>query len=104
MPPHRSNRPAFAQNHRRDALADHALRVAIGQDRVVGMVVHVDEAGGNGEARGIDRALGGGSRKRTQGDDPVAADADIAQERGIAGAVDQAPAANQQIEILRQGR
>ena len=50
----RRGRSAFAEDHRSDALADHALGVAVDQDGVVGVVVDVDEAGRDDESLGVD--------------------------------------------------
>ena len=41
---------AFTENHGGDALADHSLGVTVGQDGVVGVIVNIDESGGDHES------------------------------------------------------
>ena len=50
----RPRRPRLAQHHRRHALPDHALGLGFHEDRVVRVVVHVDEARSDRQARRID--------------------------------------------------
>ena len=95
-------RPALAENHRGHALADHALRVAVFDDGEIGVVVDVDEAGRDGEAGGVDGARRGAPGQSAHGGDLPLPDGDIADVRRVAGAIDDAAAVNQQIEILRR--
>ena len=59
--------------------------------------------GGDGQAGGIDSARGGLAGEPAHGGDPALADADVADEGRIAGAVDDAAAEDEEIEILRRG-
>ena len=68
--------------------------------REVGVVVDVDEARRDREAGCVDGACRGLPGQSSHRRDPSLPDADIAEVRRIAGAIDDVPAANQQIEIL----
>src|SRR5207247_2821967 len=54
----RRHRSALADHFGRDALADLAFGVAVGQQRVVGMRVWIDEARRDDLAAGVDRPPG----------------------------------------------
>ena len=74
----RTRRPRLAQHHRRHALPDHALGLGLDEDRVVRVVVHVDEAGRDGQARRVDAPR----RRRVRRGSPMVAmlpvaDADV---------------------------
>ena len=60
--------------------------------------MHVDEARRDDEAARVDLAARLRARELPDGGDAVAADADVAGKPGIAGAVDDVSAANDQIE------
>ena len=60
----------------------------------------VDEARRDGQAGGVDGTRRGPSRQPPHGDDPALADGDVAVEGGVAGAIHDPAAANQQIVIL----
>ena len=70
----------------------------VGEELEVGVGVHVDEPGADHEAVGVDH-----SRRRLPGQtadrrDPVARDPDVRLEPRVAGAVDDAAAANEDVE------
>ena len=67
------DRSAFADHFSRHALADLAFRVAVGQERVVGVRVRVDEAGREDQSARVDRPRGG-PLTATDGGDPSVAD------------------------------
>ena len=92
-------RGVLAEDLGRDALADLALGVAVLEQQSVGMRVHVDEPGRDDQPAASmtrrARALGADAADRG---DPVAADRHVAVEPGVAGAVDDPAAADQDIE------
>ena len=75
--------------------------IAVREYRVVGMVVHIDEARRHHEAFGVDGAARGPARKLAQRRDPSALDADVAVKCGIPGAVGDPSVANKDVELLR---
>ena len=66
--------------------------------------MNVDEAGRDGEAGGVDGARGGASGQAAHGRDLALPDGEVADEGGVAGAVDDAAAADQEVEILGRRR
>ena len=69
----RSGRSALAEHHGGDSLANHALALGLIDHALVGVIVHVDEAGRDHEAGGVDGA-------------PARRLAQIADGGGLAGA------------------
>jgi hypothetical protein len=61
--------------------------------------VDVDEAGGDGLAGSVDHGLAPLGLDRAEGDDAVAAQADIALEGGAAGAVDHLGVADDEVDV-----
>jgi hypothetical protein len=68
------------------------------------VVVDVDEARGDDEAVRIDRPRGGLAVEPAQGRDPAVLDPDVPEVRRVAGAVHDAPAADEQVEVGSRGR
>ena len=95
----RPGRAALAEHLGRHALADLALGVAVFEQQVVGVRVHVDEAGRDDQPLGVDLALGLARRHAADGDDPVAADGHVADEPRVAGAVDDAAVADDEVVL-----
>ena len=62
------------------------------------MAEHFDEAGGDGEVRGIDDLVRMSAIELTNGGDAVAADADIGRVPWAAGAIDDAAVLDQDIK------
>ena len=60
----------------------------------------VDEAGGHVASRGVDHPVGGGVRERPERGDAAVADPDVGPEPGIARAVEDPAAADEQVEVL----
>ena len=83
----RSHRPAFAEHLERDALPDVALAAAVDDQRLVGPAQHVDEAGRDGHAGGVDLESSAGTTDVADCDDAVVLDRDVADERRAARAV-----------------
>src|SRR5262249_2945828 len=83
----RAGRPALAEHLGGDALANLALGVAVLQKEIIGVRVHVDEPGRDHQPPGVDGAAGSNIRHPADGDDAVAADADVAVKPRVAGAV-----------------
>ena len=75
----------------RPAAAVAAAVVRVGMD--------VDEPGGHVAARGVDLAVGGGPGQVPQRGDPPVDDTDVGAEPGVAGAVEDPPAAHDQVEV-----
>ena len=67
------------------------------QDRVVRVVVDVDEARRDGEAGGVDATTGLGRLQVANCDEAAVADADVGRHRWRAVAVDDGPAGDQQV-------
>lgn len=88
----------LAEDHRRHALAQHALPIRIVEQRGIGMVVDVDEARRDGEPGRVDGARRGSGRA-PEDHDAAIPDAEIGIERRIARPVDNAAAADDQIEL-----
>ena len=73
----RAHRAALAEDLGGDALADVALRAAVRDQRLRRPRQHVDEAGGDGEAGGVDDGPACAPGQVADGGDAVAADADV---------------------------
>ena len=82
-----SGRTALPQNHRRDPLPDHAFRIAVGEERVIGVVVNVDEARSHGQTGGVDRAPGPRPADFAQGRNFSSFNGDVSTKGWIAGSV-----------------
>src|SRR3990172_1423715 len=77
------------------------------EDATIDVLMERHEAGGEELAPGVDRLGGGGALEITDRGDPVAADAHISAEPGVAGAVQDPTSGDQDIEAgggLRQER
>ena len=96
---------AVAGDERRAALADVVLRGAglVGDDRLVAVVVEVDEAGGDDQAGAVDRLADLAGRELADGDDPIAADGHVARDGGRTCAVENLSAAEEEIGVDRRG-
>jgi hypothetical protein len=97
LPLQRPGGAPFAEDFRRHALPDLALRVAVFEQQVVGVRVHVDEAGADDETLRVDRALRLSFRHAADRDDLVAGDRDGAMEPRVAGAVHDAPVRDEEV-------
>src|SRR5687768_11775843 len=95
---HRTLRSAFAEDHCRYSLADHAFALGLGDDGGIRVVVHVDESGRNDEALGVDSPLAGRFAQVPDRCDLAGADADIGQPTASAGAVDHGSVRNDDVE------
>ena len=100
----RRGRTAFAENHRRHALTDHALRIAVRQQRVIGMVVDIDKTGRDNFPGGVDHALRLRARQISQRGDLPVPNRDVAQERGVPRSVRNPPVLNQYVKLLATGK
>jgi hypothetical protein len=94
---HRTLRSAFAEDHCRYALADHAFALGLGDDGGIRVVVHVDESGRNDEALGVDGPFASSLAKVADRCDLAGADADIGQPTVSAGAVDHGSVRNDDV-------
>jgi len=90
---------AFAEDHRSHALPHHTLGIAVFDNRIVGVVVNVNEAGRDDQAVRVNRARSRAVRQPPDGCDLTVAEADIADERRIARAVNHAAMANENVEV-----
>ena len=77
---HRSGRPAFAENHRGDALPDHAFATRLLEEREVGVIVDVYEARRDNLAGGVDNQLSDRFRQVSHASEGVATDAHVRNE------------------------
>ncbi len=93
-------RAAFPEDHRGDALADEALRVAIAEERVVRVVVNIDEAGRDDQARCVDGALRGFAGELADGGDAVAGKGEVGDVAGVARAVGDTAVADEDVVVL----
>src|SRR5207249_6309005 len=80
-------RLALAQNHRRHALPDHALGVSVHQQRVIRVVMDVDEPRRDRQALRVNNPLCRFAGKMAERRDAVLPNADIAVKCGIPSAV-----------------
>ena len=87
---------AIAEHHRGNAVPARRREQRIPHRLAVVMGVHVDPAGRDHEARGVDLALAGALLAADRGD-AAACDRDVAGERRFAGAVDDGAAANDDV-------
>lgn len=88
---------AFAKNFCRHALTDFALSVAIFQQNIIGMRVHIDESGCDDQSLGVNFPMGRTWRYQTNRHDSIAANRDITAKPGVASAVYNGCIADQQI-------
>ena len=99
-----SGRTALPQNHRRDPLPDHAFRIAVGEERVIGVVVNVDEARRHGQTGGVDRAPGLGRADFAHGRNFSVFNRDVSTKGRIAGPVHDGAPLNEKVKFLRGGK
>ena len=96
---------AFAGDLRGDALRQLADRLLVDEQVDLRLAEHVDEAGSDDQAGGVDGALG---RQRSIGladeGNAIADDADVGVNPRIAAAIDHAAVADEVIELLGQRR
>ncbi len=98
--PHR----AFAEDGERDALADHALRSTVGNQRRLGVIQHVDETGRHREPRRVAFLPPLPSAEITARDDVIALHGDILDGAGRTGAVVDGSMPDDEVVIrLRRG-
>jgi hypothetical protein len=88
----------LAEHLERDALVHLRLVTGIREQLEVGVRVHVDKPGADDEAIGVDHARRGLAAQAADRRDPVARDADVRLEPRVAGAVDDAAAADEDVE------
>ena len=98
----RSRRRSFADHFRRDALADLALRVSVVEQRVLGVSVHVDEAGRDHLAGGVDDARGLRAVETPDSRNMSSANSHIGLDPRISRPVDDMPASNDDVVGLRR--
>ena len=89
---------AFAGDFGGDALEDFRGQARVDEDRQLGLAQHVDEAGSDDFAGGVDGALARGSSEIADGGDFAVADADVAGVPGRAGAVDDMAVGDDEVE------
>src|SRR5205085_8463921 len=77
----------LAEYGKRDALADHALGAAVGNQCGLGVIQHVDESGRYGEPGRIDFLTATGAAQIAARDDPIALDGHVLNHTGHAGPV-----------------
>src|SRR5205807_110153 len=99
----RPGRLSFAKDFGRHALTNFALGVAVFQEDVVGMRMHVDEAGSNDQSLGVDLAASRARRHPADSDNVIAANCGVAAEPRVAAAIHDRAVANQQV-VSRLGR
>src|SRR5471030_472850 len=93
----RDAKAAIADHRGGDAMPGRDAEHAIPQDLRVVVGVHVDEAGRDNLARGVDRGCGW-PIDLAQGHDLAVLDADVAREARLSGAVDDGAARDLQVE------
>ncbi len=93
----RRRHAAVAGDVRGHALAHRRLGARVQQDGEIGVRVRIDEAGGDVATPGVDDAPAAQRPRRADRRDPVAADADVAEVPGVAAAVDDAGAGDDQV-------
>ena len=92
--------------HRGQALREQRLAVLqlLGRQPAAGVRVHVDEAGRDVAIAGVDHRLRGGAAERSHRANAIAGDADVGAVPGIAGAIEHAPVAYQDVECRASAR
>ena len=93
------HRLAFADDVQRHALAHFALGIAVGDDRLIAVGMHVDIAGRDHQALGRDRPRAGFGVDFADTGDLAVFDRDITVKPWIARAVDDSAAMNYDIEL-----
>ena len=93
----RAHRPAFAHDLQRHSLAKLALAEAVVQQRLIGPAEHVDEAGRDRLAGGVDLDAATQAARRADVGDAVVVDRDLARVRLAAAAVVDRAATNDDI-------
>src|SRR5262249_44862108 len=83
---------------------DHALGVAVGEDRIIGMVVNVDKARSDNQAVCVDGAPRGTPREPAEGYYLPRPDSHVPTVGGVACAIDDAAVYNENVKILSERR
>ncbi len=73
--------------------------VRVGEEGEVAVDVGVDEAGADDLAAGVEDEGGAAAGERAEGGDAAIADGEVAAEPGVAGAVEEAAVADQDVEV-----
>ena len=94
----RAHRGALAEHFERDALAQIALGIGVGEQGFAGPRQRVDEARRDGETAGIESLSGATRAQVADGGDAIRSDADVGNDRRGAATVVDGAAANQQVE------
>ncbi len=98
----RAGRCSFAGHFRGDALADLALRVSVVEQRVLGVGMHVDEAGRYHLAGGVDDARGLRAVETPDSRYMSSANSHVGLDPRISRPVDDMPAPNDDVVGLRR--
>ena len=93
------HRLAFADDVQRHTLTDFALGIAVGDQRLIAMGMHVDVTRGNHQTLRRDRPRAGFGANLADTGDPAIFDRDIAVNPRVARAVDDSAAMNYNIEL-----
>ena len=101
LPDIECGRTAVARDDGRDA---HAYEVLCARfiSEIVGVGVHIDEAGRHDQTGRVDDVAGFASRDRADGGDPAVLDRHVRAPGGRAGAIDDLASGNHQIESWRR--
>lgn len=91
--------PAVADDHGGDALRDFGEHLGSVDHAGVVMGVHVDEAGGEGEAFRLDCVCGGMAERWSDGDDATVVDGDVDELRVAACSVEHVCIADEGVAI-----
>ena len=94
----RRGRAAFAGNFGGDALKDFRRQAGVDEDREFGLAKHVDEAGRDDFASGVDGACAGRGGEVANGGDFSVADAEVTGVPRRAGAVDDVAVGDDEVE------
>jgi len=94
----RRDRIPFPGNLRGDALKDFRGQARVDQDGQFLLAEHIDKAGGDDFAGGVDRTLALGGREIADGGDFAVADADVPGVPGGTGAVDDVAIGDDKVE------
>ena len=100
----RGDGTAFAGDFRGDPLRELAQRTIVEEERDLGLAQHVNEAGGDDAALGLDFALGMGFAQVADCGEPIAADGDVSRIPGITSAVDDVTVADDEIVVAGRRR